>query len=229
MFMWRIVAGLVVFLQGILFPRWLYQGRRSRRLILLLMLLLLAVEFLPATHPLKVEIHAFYAERAATVAGWYDAGWRPRLQAAAAMGALAAELDRQYWLEADTTVLLQIHTARAAQWEVGVARLHQELHEGIEKQRQFEVAQAELARSYQMVESLTAARQRIQALRLDTETGLRRLDDHLALLNTVTIYEMPALMENGRTHVLEQELERRRRIAHQRAQLEASLAASPVQ
>ena len=253
---WWLVRRLAAVVRRVLLPRWLCEGRLSHRLALLLTLLLLAVELLPATNPAKVEAHALYMAGAATLAGWFDATWRPRLAATAALGELAAELDRLYWVEADAGVLADAQRARAAQLEAEIARLRETLDNFTTSQpagtfsmdrdgrlvapsavagrweqlaRELAAAEAELAHVQRLLELANESYQQAQTLRLEAEVSRQRLEDYLALFNTASVYDAASTSLPDAANALEQELERRRRIAIERARVEAALSASPLE
>lgn len=237
----RYVAGLV---RVILLPRWIREGRLSHRLAVGLTLLLLFIELLPTENPLKQEAHRVYTAGAATVAGTIDATWRPRLQAAVALGDLRAELDRLYWLEAETTVMYEHQLARQAHVEAQIAA-----HSGNALDlarraaatpgpngptRSYQQATSELAaleQELQHVQQMAAyyatTAQQTTSLRLEAEAGRQRLLDYLEMLDTTGAYANPGA-EAAAVELLRDEFDRRRRIILERSRLESHLAESPL-
>jgi len=255
MFLWRLLRWLTSVMRQILLPQCVSDGRLSHRLALLLMLLVLAIECLPATSPIKGEAHAFYTASAATIVGWFDAAWRPRLKSAAALGELVAELDRLYWLEAEAQTLLASQLVRGAELEAESLRLLDEagslsaakssrsfhrdrdntlsaLTSGTSQldqlTRDLSVVEAELAHVRRLAEWSVETVQRVQTLRQEAEASRQRLEDYLALFNTADVFDTLGVEGHGDPDTLARELERRQRIADERAKLQAAMSASPL-
>ena len=168
---------------------------------------------------------------------------------------VVAEIDRLYWLEAEAQTLLASQLVRGAELEAEALRLRDEAGSLSAAQsprslrrdrdntpsamtsgtsqldqltRDLSVTEAELAHVRRLAEWSVETVQRVQTLRQEAEASRQRLEDYLALFNTAGVFDTLGVEGYGDPDALARELERRQRIADERAQLQAALSASPL-